>query len=181
MTTRHVALLRGINVGGRNRVPMDELREVCERLGWGEVRTLIQSGNVVFECPPAAVPELERTLEGAIRARFGLEVPVIVRAADDWSRYVRENPFSGLEDSESNRLLLGVAKHELRSTIAEDLAGRARDGERIARAGEALWIHFPGGSGRSALTPVLLDRLAGSPVTTRNWRTVRKIDARLHG
>ena len=148
----HVALLRGINVGGRNRVPMAELRALCERLGWSGVQTYIQSGNVVFRAAGAPA-ELEARLEGALRDRLGVDVPVIVRAAAEWSAYADENPFPDVAYEEGKLLMLALSKAPPASAAAERLRERAGAGERVARVDGALWIHYAGGVGRSKLTP----------------------------
>jgi len=170
-----IALLRGINVGGHNKVPMAELRALAEELGWAEVRSYVQSGNLVFEAEgePAS---LEAELERAIERTFELSIAVIVRAAADWPAYVAGNPFPGASESAPNAVMLALSKAPPKSGAVEGLLERAAGGERVERVGDALWIHYAGGSGRSKLSPALLDRLVGSPVTTRNWRTVLKLD-----
>lgn len=172
--TDHIALLRGINVGGHHAVPMAGLRSSCAELGWRDVRTYIQSGNVIFGAA-GETTRLEKDLEQALERRFGLRIPVIVRAASEWPGYVRGNPFPDESHEEGNRVMLALSKDPPRADAVENLRQRAADGERIERVGDALWIHFPSGSARSKLSPALLDRLAGSPVTTRNWRTVLKL------
>ncbi len=174
-STQHcVALLRGINVGGKNQLPMAELREVGTALGWKDVQTWIQSGNLVFRAAgqPSA---LERALEAAIAEHFGIEIPVMVRTAREWQTCLGENPFPKASASEPGLVMLALSKAPLAGGAAAALQGRAANGERVQEAGGALWIHFPEGSGRSRLSPSLMDRLAGSPVTTRNWRTVVKL------
>lgn len=171
-----IALLRGINVGGRNRVPMAELRSLCaEDLGWEGVTTYIQSGNVLFRKEDAA-PTLEDAFEEAIERRFGLSIPILVRTASTWSTLVASNPFEEASAREPNRVMLALSKRPPGDDVVGALEERARDGERIALSGEALWIHFQGGAGRSKLSPALLDRAAGSAVTLRNWRTVVKLE-----
>lgn len=167
---KKLALLRAINVGGR-KVPMAELRALCADLGWTDVATYIQSGNIVFAAPggDAAV---EEALEKALAARFGFEVPVIVRTADEWAGYAAGSPFPEVETTAPNALLLAASKRPLSPGAAEALQERARDGELVREKQGALWVHFAGGIARSKLTPALFDKLAGSPVTARNWRTV---------
>src|SRR5262245_51232018 len=87
-----IGLLRGINVGGHNKVPMSELRSLCAELGWKNIQTYIQSGNLVFMASGAPAA-LETKLERAIEQRFGFKVSVLVRAAKDWPAYVKGNPF----------------------------------------------------------------------------------------
>lgn len=171
-----IALLRGINVGGHNRIAMPALRTLCTGLGWGDVRTYIQSGNLVFEAAGPA-GKLEATLEGAIKEHFGLPISVVVRAADAWAAYVAGNPFPEASEREPNRVMLALSKAPPAPGAAAKLQEHAAAGERIVQAGDALWVHYAGGAGRSRLSPALFDRLVGSPVTARNWRTVLQLDA----
>jgi uncharacterized protein (DUF1697 family) len=170
-----IALLRGINVTGRNKIPMAELREVCSELGWADVKSYIQSGNLVFNAD-AKPDELEADLEGAIKGRFGLTIHVMIRAGSDWPTLVAGNPFPEESASEPNRVLLSVPKSPPKEGAAEALQERAVAGERVVRVGDVLWVHFPNGAGTSKISPALLDRLVGSPVTGRNLRTVLKLD-----
>lgn len=169
-----IGLLRGINVGGHNKVPMAELRPLCAEIGWKDVQTYIQSGNLVFTAggAPAA---LEAEIERAIERHFGLTVSVIVRAAKDWPPYIKGNPFPEASEKEPNAVMLGLSKSPPKAGAEAGLRERATHGERIVQVGEALWIHFSDGVAGSKLSPGLLDRLVGSPVTTRNWRTVLKL------
>lgn len=170
-----IALLRGVNVGGRNKIPMQELRALCGSLGWTDVRTYIQSGNVIFRAG-AVASALEDVLEHTIQRDLGLSIPVLVRAAADWPVYVRGNPFHDFSRTEPNRVMLALSKRPPRHTAVDELRERAEDGEQIARVGDALWFYYAGGAGKSKLSPTLVDRLVGSPVTARNWRTVLKLD-----
>lgn len=170
---RLIALLRAVNVGGR-KLPMAELRALCGELGWEEVETYIQSGNLVFSASgkPAA---LESRLEAAIAERFGLAVPVLIRTAAQWAACAQANPFPKAGRDEPNRLQMLVSKSPPRSDAAEKLTERAQAGEAVRSAGGVLWFHYPNGAGTSKLTPALIDKACGSPSTARNWRTVLKL------
>ena len=178
--TRFIALLRGINVGGRTTIKMAELRDACTGLGWDRVQTYIASGNVIFEAE-GGIAALEEQLETALLARFGIIVPVIVRAGADWPGYAAGNPFPDAAEAEPNRLMMMLSKTPPRADALDELRERARDGERIAQAGQAIWIHYPAGAGTSRLSPTIIDRLIGSPATARNWRTVVKLQGLLTG
>lgn len=169
-----VALLRGINVGGHNPVPMSELREACEALGWLDVRTYIQSGNVIFRSSSTAA-RLSGELEGAIANRFGLTIAVVVRTAKQWEHYAKANPFADAADAHPNLVMLGLSKAKPKADAAAELRKRASADETILVSGDAIWIHFGSGAGKTKITPSLLDRAVGSPVTLRNWRTVLKL------
>ncbi|MGZ8285292.1 MAG: DUF1697 domain-containing protein [Allosphingosinicella sp.] len=170
---RLIALLRAVNVGGR-KVPMAELRALCGALGWEAVETYIQSGNVVFSAPGNA-RDVEGILEAAIRGKFGMDVPVMARTASQWEGYVAANPFPKAAEDEPNRLQLLISKEAPKGDAAEKLMERARAGEAVEAAGGALWFHFPEGVGTSKLTPAFIDKAAGSQSTSRNWRTVIRL------
>jgi len=167
---RMVGLLRAVNVGGRT-LPMAELRALCADLGWRDVATYIQSGNVVFSAD--GKPEtIEKQLEVAIARRFGFDAPVIVRTAAQWSGYPPGNPFPQAAKDEPNRLMLLLSKDPPAPGAEAIIQARAVAGEQVRRAGDALWFHYPEGAGTSKLTPALIDHAIGSPGTARNHRTV---------
>lgn len=170
----YIALLRGINVGGHNKLPMAGLRETCAELGWTEVRTFIQSGNVVFDAA-GKTAALEEALEKAIAARFGFAPAVIIRSAAQLKAMAEANPFPKESANEPQWVLAGLAKQKLNKGAAEAIEARGQAGERVVEAGGALWFHYPAGVGTSKLTSALIDRAAGSPVTARNWRTMTKL------
>lgn len=169
-----IALLRGINVGGHRKIEMAALRALASELGYSGVQSYIQSGNLVFTSagPSAAI---EASLEQAIATRFGFPVEVLVRAAADWPALLRGNPFPAACAAEPNLVMMALAKRPPRPDAVPALRERATQGERIEAAGEALWFHYAGGVARSKLSPTLIDRLVGSPVTARNWRSVQKL------
>ncbi len=168
--TRMVALLRAVNVGGR-KLPMADLRTLVAGIGWRDVATYIQSGNIVFSAddePEAA----EGALEALIEKHFGFKAPAMVRTADQWTRYPAANPFPKAAADEPNRLLMMLSKKPPADTAEGAIQARAIDGERVRRAGDAIWIYYPGGQANSRLTPVSIDRAIGSAATGRNYRTV---------
>lgn len=173
--SKFVGLLRGINVGGHNKIPMSDLRSLCEEIGWHDVQSYIQSGNLVFSADDTA-KRLETQLEESINRHFGLQIPVLVRGADDWFGYVKSNPFPKASLNEPNLVMLALSKRSPNPDAAVRLLERASAGERLTQVGDALWTHFGEGSAKSKLTPALMDRLVGSPVTMRNWRTVLKLE-----
>ena len=168
-----VALLRGINVGGR-MLPMAVLRELCTGLGWQNVRTYIASGNVLFEADGTSAAN-EAELGAAIAGHFPFKVPVIVRTAQQWADYPDSNPFKAAAREAPNRLLLFVSKRPPAADVEARLQERATMGEQVRSAGELVWILFPEGIAQSKLSPVLIDKLFESPATSRNYRTVAKL------
>ncbi len=170
VVTRMVALLRAVNVGGRN-LPMADLRRQVAGLGWENVATYIQSGNIVFDAKCSPV-EAEAALEALIAKHHGYEAPAIVRTRAQWANYPGGNPFTEAARDTPNYLLMLISKRPPKADAVEVIQDRAAAGEQVRKVGETLWIHFPAGSGTSKLTPALIDRAIGSPATSRNYRTV---------
>lgn len=170
---RRAALLRGINVGGKKKVAMADLRALVEGLGHTEVVTYINSGNVVFTngTPKAGRGELEAAIERAIKAELGLDVAVIVRTHDELAAAVDANPFPAAEPP---RLLLSF----LREAPAADGYAAAEAVESGADEfrvdGTTVYLHCPDGIGRSKLAEAL-SKPKGPVGTSRNLATVRKL------
>jgi len=169
-----VALLRGINVGGNAKIPMKLLGELCASIGWTGVRTLLQTGNIVFTASGSAA-EMEKEIEQALRKRFGFPITVVIRDAVTFRSYVAQVPLAAQTAIDPSHVLLYLTKLPPRPGVAQVLGPRALAGEIVAVAGDVLWIYFPNGIGSSKLTPAVIDRAVGSPATGRNWNTVLKI------
>jgi uncharacterized protein (DUF1697 family) len=180
----HVALLRGINVGGRNKVPMAELREVVTSLGHTGVTTYIQSGNVLFTTPEADPGKLASALEAAITGAFGLWASVVVVSRDELAQILNTNPYR----DEPNPKLVHVVflNGELpvalldRIKAAESAAAAKGSRDTVTAVGPALFVHTPDGFGTSELAQGLF-RIIGPPdkkgiaATARNWATATKL------
>jgi len=176
--TTVVALLRSINVGGRNRLPMADLRDLVASLGFGDVQTYLQSGNVVFTATDPAAG-VGAALEDGIRARMGLEVPVIVRTAPQLARLVAANPYAGIGADPKTVHVTFLARApdaahraELARLAAESGPAGAFGDDRFTPAGPDVYLYCPGGYGETKLTNTFMERRAGRVATTRNWRTV---------
>ena len=170
----HVALLRGINVGGRATIPMKELALLFLTLGCENVQTYLRTGNLVFESSRDA-GELEELFESAIAREFSLSIPVVVRSREQFANYLVNAPFHSESKSDPSHLLLYLSKSLPLDTAVGDLLVKAAAGESAKQAEDAIWIYFPDGIGRSKVTPSIVDRSIGSPATGRNWNTLLKI------
>ena len=167
---RHVALLRGINVGGKNKLPMVDLRDTFTGVGCTGVRTYIQSGNVVFEAAPDLVERVPDLVTRAINQRFGISTTVVVRSSNELQQIGASNPF----DTSGDPRFLQVAFLE---KIPSDEAVARLDPERspqdsFAVRGRNVYLHYPNGTARSKLTNEYLARQLRTASTMRNWRTV---------
>jgi uncharacterized protein (DUF1697 family) len=168
-----IALLRGINVGGHNKIPMAELRTECEDLGFEDVATYIQSGNVVFRAAGGAHAVAEK-LRQAIAARFGCEVPVVLRTVEALERVAGTNPFLE-EGADPSRLHVGFLLEKPAPARLADLPAQPPGPEELRVVGAEVFLHYPEGMGTSKLTTAWLDRALGTTMTARNWRTVNKL------
>lgn len=183
MGARHAALLRGINVGRGNRLPMARLREVAQGLGWEEVVTYIQSGNVVFRAD-GTTRELEEALHQAIRQGTGLDVDVFVLTREEVVTLEEDCPWRDVEDLRTVHAFLFAEPlpEEARAVVEEAVGAAGERGSRDEAAvrGRVVWVHTPDGFGRSLLVPMLdrasVRRRAGTgPGTARNLATVRRL------
>ncbi|MGK0190052.1 MAG: hypothetical protein ACI9R3_005872 [Verrucomicrobiales bacterium] len=172
--TIYVALLRGINVGGKNRIPMKELAPLCAALGWKSVETYLQTGNVIFTSTRAA-STLESDLERAIVSHFDFSIPIIVRNAIDFEKCIVESPLKNQAKTDPSRVLLYLAKRPIDNDAHRNLESRSTAGECVFVYHQSLWIHFPSGVGSSKLTSAVIDKAVGSTATGRNWNTASKI------
>jgi uncharacterized protein (DUF1697 family) len=179
----HVALLRGINLGGHKKVAMAELREVVASLGHADVATYIQSGNVVFSSVESDTAALAAALEEAIMARLGVQSRVVVLSRDELAQVARDNPYP---DEPSHRalhaiFLSGDPGPEVAERVAAAQQQAAQKGSRDSAhvVGRTIFLHTPDGYGRSDLAAALVklgqkktDQVSG---TARNWATVTKL------
>ena len=176
--TTYVALLRGINVGGHNKVAMADLRRVVEALGHGDVATYVNSGNVVFTCDGGDDEALGSQLERAVAAELGVRPRVLVRSAAELSQVAAANPFGDEHDPKRVHVVFlesrpGRAGERGAARAQEEAATKgSRDEVRVVD--RVAFLHTPDGLGRSVLAP-LLDKRLGVTGTARNWSTVTKL------
>jgi len=171
-TTTYVALLRGVNLGGRSRVSMGALRQLVEDVGHDEVETYLQSGNVVFRAGGSTgAAALARELEERIERDLGVATAVLLRSAGDIAGVVRANPFTGRQD-DPRKLHVTFLSGEPAADRAGGLATPVGQPDELALAGREVYLHCPNGYGRTKLNNAYLERRLGVPATTRNWKTV---------
>jgi uncharacterized protein (DUF1697 family) len=175
VATRHVALLRGINVGRAKRVAMADLRKLVEGLGYSDVRTLLNSGNVVFTARGSARGDHAGRIEKALASRLGVSARVIVLSAADLDAVVRENPLAAIADHPS-RLLVSVFADPAHRKLVAPLQKRDWSPGALGLGRRAAYLWCPGG----ILTSPLVEEIAralGDHTTARNWATIEKLQA----
>jgi uncharacterized protein (DUF1697 family) len=171
-------MLRGVNVGGNQGVPMAALRSLAEALSLESPRTLLQSGNLVFASEGRTPADLEQMLEAGIAGQIGVKTEVHVRSAAEWDRIVEANPFPEAAKTDPGHLLLTVFRTPPPPDAAEAIAKAYQGPERVRVAQDCAYIVYPEGIGRSKLPPALLGRHLGKG-TARNWNTVLKLQTML--
>jgi uncharacterized protein (DUF1697 family) len=175
--TRHIALLRAINLAGHNAVGMADLRSLLTKLGFGNPKTLLQSGNLVFESPRRTGAGLERFLETEAAKGLGLATDFFARTATEWEAAIARNPFPDEAKRDPAHLVVMFLKTEP-DAKAVDVLNAASSGREVVRAhGKQAYIVYPDGIGRSRLTTALIEKKLGTRGTGRNWNTVLKLAA----
>ena len=171
---RFVALMRGINVGGKNKLLMKDLVELFEEAGCREVRTYIQSGNVVFEGDSGLADRVRAEVPRAIADGFGYSVPVVLRTTQELRDAVARNPFVN-EAADPKHLSVGFLAEEPSAEAVASLDPGRSTVDSFAVVGKEVFLHVPGGMARTKLTTDYFDRRLGTIMTARNWRTVNKL------
>ncbi len=170
----HVALLRAINVGGTKKLLMAELRAMFEAAGCVDVRTYIQSGNVVFRAEEALAARIPALITAEIAASKGFQVPVVTRTAGELDAVVSGNPFLAA-GADPTKLHVGfLAEAPSAARIAELDPDRSPPDALEVRRRE-VYLHFPNGTARSKLTVGYFDRTLGTTTTMRYWRTIGRL------
>lgn len=172
-----IALLRGINLGGRKALAMGALREMLSGLGCDNVRTLLQSGNVVFSGGQGSGAALERWLEAALLSELGFTTDVMVRSPREWRALIAANPFPDEARRDPARFLLVCLKGKPTMRAVDGLRSAITGPERVEAVGRELYVVYPSGMGQSRLTVALMDAKLGVRGTGRNWNTVLKLGA----
>jgi uncharacterized protein (DUF1697 family) len=173
--TTYVALLRGVNLAGHNRIAMKDLRRLCEGLGLASVSTLLNSGNVVFRSASASAARLEARLERETRKRLRVAPAYFLRTAAEWASLVERNPFPAEASRDPGHLVVSLMREAPPPSALRALRAAIVGRERVELSGREAYFVYPDGYGRSKLTPALIEKHLGGPGTARNWNTVLKL------
>jgi uncharacterized protein (DUF1697 family) len=170
---KFVALLRGINLGSRNRVAMPALREALVEAGFGEVRTYVQSGNVVLSSR-AKAETVRKKVEKVLEERFGLDVAVVVRSRAELAAVARRNPLRKVA-TDPKRYQVTFLSAKLPAKVVRELEGVAAAEERVVVSGREVYAWHPKTIARSKLWAKLAGKSLGVTATSRNWATVEAL------
>ena len=170
-----ISMLRGVNVGGHNKVKMEALRALYESLKLRDAQTYVQSGNVIFRTDDREMARLGKRIEDGIERKFGFRPSVILRTAAEMREVVAKNPFGKRRGIEPGKLLVSFLASDPGAEAREKIRQMKCDPEELQIAGQELYIYFPNGSGRSKLSLARLEKTLKTPGTSRNWNSVTKM------
>ena len=168
-----IAILRGINVGGHKKVPMKVLKELFESIGFSDVITYIQSGNVVFRSEDEKPARFfSEKISEAIRIKFGFDVPVICRTKDEWNETIQSNPCLQMQGIDFSFLHVTFLEKVPAENVAEAFTNLDFSPEKFFIRGKDVYLYCPNGYGNAKLNNTFIESRLGVMATTRNWKTV---------
>jgi uncharacterized protein (DUF1697 family) len=172
----YISLLRGINVLGHKRVEMTRLREMFEGMGFEQVRTYIQSGNVVYKAGRSTTLALSRKIEKRMMAEFGFSALVLTRTAEELGRAIAGNPFVKEGKSAPSNVFIGFMAETPDGDAIKRLRARAAKAERMHCCDKEIYVYYVDGMGKARLlTHTVVERVLAVSVTMRNWNTVSQL------
>ncbi len=179
--TTYIALLRGINVSGHNPIKMETLKTLFESLGFSQVRTYIQSGNVVFESAEKDDSALKAAIEAQIKQQFDFEVAVMLRTATEWHQIMSKNPFQSAADADGTKVHIVFFSQAPDAALVEQLSALPFDNDEFTVIDREMYLHCPNGYGRTKLSNPFIERKLKVTSTTRNWRSVVTLSGMAEG
>lgn len=171
----YASLLRGINVGGHNLIKMERLRQAYEALGFGDVKTYVQSGNVVFKAPATACELLAKKIENKVLQQFGIAACVIVKTRKEVNRVIKDNPLVKEKGIDTSKLHVTFLAQPADQGALKLLDSIVTAPVLLRSSSQAIYLYCPDGYGGSKLTNNLLEKVLSCGATTRNWKTVNKL------
>ncbi len=171
----YISMLRGINVGGHKKVPMSQLRAMLESLGFKQVRTYIQSGNVIFKAADSDPADFSAKIEKKILAQFGFSVSVITRTPEELRKSIEGNPFAKESSKDPAKVHIAFLSEVPKADAVKKLAALATASEQLQHSGREVYLYYKDGMGRAKLTGNVLEKVLAVTATARNWNTVNKL------
>ena len=171
----YISILRGINVSGKNKLPMEGLKALYKELGLTDVLTYIQSGNAIFKADAGMEAALEKKIEAAIRDKYAYEVPVLVRTAKEMEAAIAANPIvkeSGIDTEKLHVTFLAATPD---SKLVENIPNPGAPNEKFIILNREVYLYCPDGYGNSKLNNGFFEKKLKVKATTRNWKTVNKL------
>ena len=167
-------MLRGINVGGNRGVKMEDLKRLYTSLGYRNVRTYVQSGNVVFEHHDASSSKLAGEIEKSLKQHFGFDISVLIRTDKELKRLIDKNPFTEKDES---KMYLTFLSTNPRTFSIDQFDRFVASGEACSISGHDIYLFCPNGYGRTKLSNNFFEKTLKVIATTRNWRTTKMLNS----
>jgi uncharacterized protein (DUF1697 family) len=165
----YISMLRGINVGRQKAIKMDALSKMYESLGFKDVRTYIQSGNVIFQCKNTKTLELTKKIEEEIKKSFGFEIIVLIRTEKKLQETIKNNPFN---KKNHDRIYVTFLSGIIDKIPIDEINKAKSASEEFLFLGSEVYLYCPDGYGRTKLSNNFFEKKLNLPATTRNWKTV---------
>ncbi|MCP4165734.1 MAG: DUF1697 domain-containing protein [Chloroflexi bacterium] len=171
----HISLLRGINVSGKKKIRMADLRYLYVSLGFSSVKSYLQSGNVIFESDEEDRAALANMIEAEIEKNYGYSVSLLLRSSADFTRVLQHNPYLRTRSENAKALYVTFLAEIPTSTLLETLAVPDNSDDEFYVVGKEIYLFLPSGAGRTKLTNNFFERKLKVVATTRNWRTINAL------
>ena len=164
-------MLRGINVTGHNTIKMQDLRTLCNKLGYRNVQTYVQSGNIVFEATKGIPATLSNQISKGIHDAYGFDVPVFIRTSEEMQRIISANPFLKEKDIDPSKLHVTFLSETPQTDSLRNLGKVSAGPDRFHAVRNEIYLYCPDGYGRTKLSNTMIEKTLSVGATTRNWRT----------
>jgi len=171
----YISLLRGINVSGQKTVRMKDLVSLYESLGLGNVRTYVQSGNVIFSSPQKDTRELSGLIEKAVEETFGFKVAVLLRTPSELQLVISNNPFLKKPDIDKSKLAVTFLSDKPENSHISRIQGINDESDRFVIVNKEIYLYCPNGFARTKFSNQFFEKKLGVTATTRNWKTVNAL------
>ena len=171
----YISILRGINVSGQKLIKMDALQKLYKNLGFNDVTTYVQSGNVIFTCENIEQKKLEQKISRQIEDDFGFNIPIIVLTIDDLKQIIDNSPFSKDSNKEQTYLHVTFLSSVPENYDKESIETKKQGGEEVAFTNKAIYLYCPNGYGKTKLNNNFIEAKLKVVTTTRNWKTTNEL------
>jgi uncharacterized protein (DUF1697 family) len=171
----YIALLRGINVSGKNLIKMDALKKSMESIGFANVRTYIQSGNILFDIENATSSQISQLIINKIDKDFGIQLPVMVKTLEEWESAIKENPFLPEYSDALDCLHLTFLEKQPEESMIQKILPLQNGPDHCIILEDRIYLYCPEGYGRTKFTNTYFENKLKAKATTRNWKTILKL------
>lgn len=174
--TQYISILRGINVSGQKKIVMKELKSLYESLGFENVLTYIQSGNVIFDSDIDHVLDIQKLIEDAIKTKYNFEVPVDIRTSNEFEKVLANLPFGAVDlEADGTKMLITFLSQQPDKSAVNRLMEYVKAPEKLVLGDKCIYLHCPNGYGKTKLSNVFIEKKLDVLATTRNLKSVNKL------